>query len=61
MMISVVVGFLDISNERLLYSLVIVMSRKLILFSFSSSRVNFIVGFRLLNLSRMSCMLILYI
>ena len=56
---SVVDGFLYILNDMFLYSLEMVMSKKLILLSFSSSIVNFMVGVMLLNIVSMSCMLVI--
>ena len=47
--VTVVVGLLYMSKERLSFSFDMVISRKLILFSFSSSTVNFMVGIMLLN------------
>jgi hypothetical protein len=47
--VSVVVGFLYISNRRSSWSLFIVMSRKLILLFSSSSNVKFIFTTRLLS------------
>ena len=58
-MVSVVDGFLYILNDMFLYSLEMVMSKKLILLSFSSSIVNFMVGVMLLNIVSMSCMLVI--
>ena len=58
-MVSVVVGFLYISVERLLRHLDKLMSRKLISLSISFSRVNFILGISLLKPSMMSFMLVL--
>lgn len=41
-------------KDNLFSSLIMVMSSKLIVFSCSSFRVNFILGSKLLNMSRMS-------
>jgi len=57
--VSVVDGFLYILNDMFLSSLEMVMSKKLILLSFSSSIVNFMVGVMLLNIVSMSCMLVI--
>ena len=56
---SVVDGFLYILNDMLLSSLEMVMSKKLILLSFSSSIVNFMIGVMLLNIVSMSCILVI--
>jgi len=58
MVVSVVVGFLYMSKERFSASYSMVMSRKLILLSISSSIVNFIVGIKLLNILNTSNMLV---
>jgi hypothetical protein len=58
MILSVVVGFLYMSNERLSFSFNVVMFRKLVLYSFSSCLVNFMVGIKLLNALKTSYMLV---
>jgi len=57
--VSVVDGFLYILNDMFLSSLEMVMSKKLILLSFSSSIVNFIIGVMLLNIVSISCILVI--
>jgi len=49
MIVSVVVGFLNVSNVSWLSVLVIVMSRKFSFLSFSCSNVNFRSGVMVLN------------
>jgi len=57
--VSVVDGFLYILNDMFLSSLEMVMSKNLILLSFSSSIVNFIIGITLLNIMSTSCTLVI--
>jgi hypothetical protein len=65
-MVCVVVGFLyiyiyiytHILNDMLLSSLEILMSKKMVLLSFSSSIVNFMVGVMLLKIASTSCILV---
>ena len=56
---SVVAGFLYVLNDILFSSLEMVMSKKLILSSLSSSIVNFMVGVMLLTKYSTSCMLVI--
>ena len=55
---SVVIGFLYISKERLSFSFDMVISRNLFLFSFPSSIVNFMVDIMLLNTLNTSYMFV---
>lgn len=59
MMVSVVVGFLYVSIERLLCYLDMLMSRKLTLWSISYCWVNFILRISLLKLSKVTFILVL--
>ena len=57
-MVCVVVGFLYILNYKFLSSLEIITSKKLVLLSFSSSIVNFMVGVMMLKIMSTSCILV---